>query len=295
MRRTCAFLFTLLTLHVFGAPAEDESAVSNKVAQFLSGINYRKGAITLGDHLAQLNVPDEFTYVGPDDAAKILLLWGNPPTKEKPLGLLFPAGVRAETENGWAVLIKWSEDGYVKDDDAGKIDYQDLMKKMQKDTEAGSKERVKNGYSSVKLIGWAAPPRYDPAAHKLYWAKEIEFGGNPEHTLNYDIRILGRRGVLVMSVIADTGSLKMVETMAPQLLSMVEFTEGNRYTDFNPDKDKYAAYGLAALVAGGVAAKAGLFKGLLVALLAAKKFIIIGVIALVAFMKKLVSGRKDKP
>ena len=32
--------------------------------------------------------------------------------------------------------------------------------------------------------------------------------------------------------------------------------------------DKIATYGLAALVAGGIAAKAGLFKGLLIALLA---------------------------
>ena len=70
---------------------------------------------------------------------------------------------------------------------------------------------------------------------------------------------------------------------------MVDFKEGSRYADFDPKTDKVAAYGIAALVAGGAlaaAAKLGLLKGLWVAILALKKFIVIGVIALVAFVKK---------
>jgi uncharacterized membrane-anchored protein len=59
--------------------------------------------------------------------------------------------------------------------------------------------------------------------------------------------------------------------------------------------DKVAKYGIAALVAGGVAvaAKAGMFKVLLVGLLAAKKFVILGVIAVWAFIKKLFSRRSS--
>lgn len=45
-------------------------------------------------------------------------------------------------------------------------------------------------------MGWAEPPSYDAPAHKMYWAKDLLFSGNTEHTLNYNIRILGRRGVL---------------------------------------------------------------------------------------------------
>jgi len=56
-----------------------------------------------------------------------------------------------------------------------------------------------------------------------------------------------------------------------------------------------AKYGLTALVAGGAlagAAKMGLLKGLWVFILAAKKFIIIGVIAVVGFLAKIFK-RKD--
>jgi uncharacterized membrane-anchored protein len=74
---------------------------------------------------------------------------------------------------------------------------------------------------------------------------------------------------------------------------MVDFDPGQRYADFNPSTDKLAAYGIAALVAGGIAAKAGLFAKLGVILLAAKKFIILVVAAIGAGIKKLF-GRKDK-
>ena len=51
-----------------------------------------------------------------------------------------------------------------------------------------------------------------------------------------------------------------------------------------------STYGIAALIAGGIAAKLGFFKGLWVALFAAKKFIIVDIIALVVAIKKY-SGR----
>jgi len=74
--------------------------------------------------------------------------------------------------------------------------------------------------------------------------------------------------------------LKEVEQATPALLGMVDFQEGHRYADFNDDTDKVATYGLAALIAGGVAAKAGFFKLLWVGILAFKKVIIMALIAI---------------
>lgn len=73
--------------------------------------------------------------------------------------------------------------------------------------------------------------------------------------LNYNIRMLGRRGVLVINVVAGMPQLADVEKATPALLAMVDFQPSHRYADFNADTDKTATYGLAALVAGGVAAK----------------------------------------
>ena len=81
-----------------------------------------------------------------------------------------------------------------------------------------------------------------------------------------------------------------IDKQTPEILGMVDFKEGNRYADFDPKVDKVAKYGIAALVAGGAlaaAAKLGLLKGLWVFILAAKKFVIIAIVAIVAFFKKL--------
>jgi uncharacterized membrane-anchored protein len=75
---------------------------------------------------------------------------------------------------------------------------------------------------------------------------------------------------------------------------MAEFDSGHRYADYKKGTDKLAAYGLGALVGGGIAAKAGLFAKLGVVLLAAKKFIIAGVVAVSAAVKKFFGGGKDK-
>jgi len=48
-----------------------------------------------------------------------------------------------------------------------------------------------------------------------------------------------------------------------------------------------ATYGIAALVAGGIAAKVGLLKGVWVAILAAKKFIILGALAVARYFKRI--------
>ena len=45
------------------------------------------------------------------------------------------------------------------------------------------------------------------------------------------------------------------------------------------------------MLAGKAAAKVGLFKGLIALLLAGKKFVVIGAIALLALLRKILAGR----
>ena len=74
------------------------------------------------------------------------------------------------------------------------------------------------------------------------------------------------------------------------------FDPGARYADFNGSTDKIAAYGIAALVGGGLAAKTGLLAKIGVLLLGLKKLLIPIGLALAAFGKKLVGFfRREKP
>jgi uncharacterized membrane-anchored protein len=97
--------------------------------------------------------------------------------------------------------------------------------------------------------------------------------------------------VLSLNAVASAGQLKQVEAAMQDVLKIVEFNEGHRYSDYVPGVDKVAAYGLGALVAGKLAAKAGLFKVLLGALLAGKKFVLLGLAAVGALLWKFFKGK----
>jgi uncharacterized membrane-anchored protein len=251
-----------------------------KMRSIWESLDRQTGRIGLGDNLATLNVPSSFYFLDADDAQRVLVdLWGNPPG-EPPLGMLFPADRTPFGRDSWAVTIEYSDDGHVSDADAAEIDYDDLLTDMRSDIRAENPSRTKAGYEPIELVGWAEPPKYDGAARKLYWAKELRFGDSPETTLNYEIRALGRTGVLSMTFIAGTSQLDEINREREAVLSMAAFNEGSRYEDFDPSYDKVAAYGIGALIAGKVAAKAGLFAAGLLLLKKFGIFILVGIGAL---------------
>lgn len=264
--------------------AYDEEAAAEVAAheadmteeELLASLHFQHGKIVLGDNLATLDLPQQFVYLNGADAELVLTkAWGNPPS-EPSLGMILPAGVSPLADESWAVTVEYEENGYVEDGDAADIDYSEMLGDMQKDILDGNQQRVEEGYDKIQLIGWASKPHYDAAAKKLYWAKELKFGDADYNTLNYNIRVLGRKGVLVLNFIANMDQLPTIEQNLPSVLAMTEFNGGSRYADFNPDLDQVAAYGLGALVAGNVAAKFGFFAA---ALLLLKKFGVILVVA----------------
>lgn len=268
----------------------EQGALDPQLAQLESGLQYKRGDVIVGDKLATLHLGDQLRYLGPEDTEKVLVAWGNPPGA-KSLGMLVPQNMSPFAEESWAVIVRYVEEGHVDDDDAKDIDFKELLAEMQKDTEDANPERMKEGFGAVHLVGWAEPPHYDAGARKLYWAKQLDFGG-PVHTINYDIRALGRKGVLELSAVASLPQLALIKAEMPKVLQAVEFNQGHRYADFDPDVDEVAAYGIGALVAGKLAAKAGLFKVIVAALLASKKLLAAGAVALGVMIKKLL-GRKS--
>jgi uncharacterized membrane-anchored protein len=275
------------------ARAADPEAAATAVLQ---GLHYQTGDILLPSAAATLHVQPGFRYLGHDDTRTVLeKYWHNPPD-DSVLGLLVPDNAPLESDHSWAVLVTYSDDGFVSDSDAAKIDYDKILADMKEATADENKERKKAGYDEIEIVGWAQPPRYDAAGKRLYWARELAFTDDRAHTLNYDIRVLGRAGYLSMNAIAGMNDLALVSDGMTRVLPMAEFDAGKRYADYKPGVDKAAAYGIAALVGGGLAAKAGLFAKLGLLLLAMKKFLVIGLVALGGLLKKLFGGSKnDQP
>jgi uncharacterized membrane-anchored protein len=113
---------------------------------------------------------------------------------------------------------------------------------------------------------------------------------------------LGRTGFVSLNLLTDKQHLAEYKPAGATLLAATAFMPGKRYEDFNSSTDKVAEYGLTGLVLGGAgvglakAAKIGLLakfgKGLIALLIAGKKVIVVGAIALFAALKKIF-GKKD--
>jgi uncharacterized membrane-anchored protein len=270
------------------AAQEAPSVAEQHAQQVVSSLHWRDGEVAVPGTQARFKLGEGFRYLEAADARKVLeQVWGNPPD-DSVLGMVVPKGRGVLDEHGWAVVVTYSDDGYVSDEDAAKIDYDDLLQEMKDGTKDENEARKDAGYGTVDLVGWATPPRYDATSKKLYWAKELKFDGAEHNTLNYDIRVLGRRGYLSLNAVAGMPELADVQAGMQQLLPMVEFDQGSRYADFDGSSDKVAAYGIAALIGGGIAAKAGLFAKLGVLLLGLKKLLIPLVLVVAASFKKVV-------
>jgi uncharacterized membrane-anchored protein len=283
--------FVLGVAALFAGPlgAQEPEESGERVAPAL---DYQTGNVLLPNKVASLNLGTQYRYLNPGETEKLLVAWGNPPGSVTQ-GAIVPTDVEPFSDSGWAVILTYEEEGHIDDSDANEIDYDDMLEDMKKAEVEENEARKDAGYEAVHTVGWAEKPRYDSAAKKLYWAKELDFEGNREHTLNYDVRVLGREGVLSMNAVATIGQLEQIRGEMRPLLEIAEFNEGYRYSEYNPKTDRLAEYGLGALIAGGVAAKLGLFAKLGAFLLAFKKFIIIGLVAIGGFVARHFGKKKE--
>lgn len=284
--------FGITLLFIGFVTAQEEIITEEAIQKSLDSINatftYERGIVTLDGDMATITVPEGYKFLNAEQSSRVLTdLWGNPPSE--PLGMLFPENITPVSDNfTYAVEITYSEEGFIEDDDAQDIDYDELLEEMKNDVELSNPERIKLGYGSMEMVGWAAKPYYDGVTKKLHWAKELKFDGTELNTLNYNIRVLGRKGYLNLNVIGDMTVLPLVKENVENIIASAAFIEGNKYSDFNPDIDNVAAYGIGGLIAGKVLAKVGFFA----LLLKFWKFIAIGVVAAFSAFKGKIFGKK---
>jgi uncharacterized membrane-anchored protein len=290
-------LLTLLSLALTTIYADadrnmtaEEELYYTKAKEILDSLTPQHGEIKLPNGVATLTVPKEFYYLDANDTEKVLTtLWGNPAGTPMQ-GMLFPEGKSPMDSDGWGVTIDYEEDGYVEDDEADEIDYTELLGTMQESVKEANQQRVSLGYEPIELVGWASQPFYDKNTHKLHWAKELKFGNQETNTLNYNIRILGRKGVLVLNFVAGMNQLEMINSKVDTVLAMSNFDEGSQYSDFDPSMDEVAAYGIGALIAGKLIAKTGILVTLLLLL---KKFWFVVIMAIGALFGRKKSNKEE--
>ncbi len=243
--------------------------------------------------VAQFDVPAGYVFIDGKDYQAILESEGEP-VSGRELGYLSP------TNEHWSVVFSFSDIGYVKDDEKDKLaaDADKILDQIKRGTAEANKLRVRAGHSPIEVVGWELPPKYDETSHNLEWAIRGSVEGRP--LLNYNTRLLGRKGVMQVVLILKPEQLTETLPVFRNLLAGYSYQTGQTYAEFRPG-DKIAKYGLGALVVGGAAvgaAKLGLFAWLAVLLKKGWKLIVVALAAVATFVKKLfgkLTGRQSGP
>lgn len=291
MKKLIFTLVAILATRLLFAGDKDSLDLAKYFDSVRSALKYETGTINLPNKVAKLSVPAGFKFLNAAQSKYVITeLWGNPP-REDVDGMIFPVNADPFSDSSYAFIVSYDAMGYVKDEDADEMDYDKLLKQMQEEEPEENKERVKKGYSTIHMVGWAQKPYYDKENKVLHWAKELKFGDDGGvHTLNYDVRILGRKGILSLNAVGTMAELPLVKKDIDQVLHMATFTEGNAYKDFDSNIDEVAAWTIGGLVAGKLLAKAGI----LVLLAKFWKLIAVGVVAAGGFIMKLIKRKKNE-
>lgn len=281
------------------AVAQEEAALESafepspeqmELLQRYASIEWQEGPTTgkVGD-MAEIDVPAGYQFTEAEGAQTLLEIYGNPRNPDI-LAALLPTDEDAD----WTLIFQFDDIGYVKDDDREELDADALIGTFKNGIEYGNQQRRAMGTEELLDINWAEKPFYDAETNNLTWALLLKFPSGD--SVNYDIRLLGRRGVMEATLVGDPATYSQAVPVVKDLLAGYQFTEGNTYAEWTTG-DKVADYGLMGLVAGGAtvaAVKTGLFGKLGLLLAKGGKAVIVGICVLgagiLSFFRRLLGG-----
>lgn len=272
---------------IIGGPAlaKGKAEPTDPTERAIMALDWKRGTTPLPvTSRATLKLPPKTMYLDAAGTSKFLQLTGNLPEPE--------SYTLAAEDLSWFAIFDFADMGYVKDDE--KIDPDALLATMREQQQAANAQRAEQKLDALFVKGWSVVPHYDSATKNLEYG--LNLGSPTGENVNYATRILGRRGVMNATLVTSGKDLQG---------DLAEFRTAMKGFAYNPDEtyaaykdgDKVSEYGLAALVTGGaaaVAAKKGLFAGLLLIIAKFGKIIAVAGFALVAGLFAFFRRRKEQ-
>jgi uncharacterized membrane-anchored protein len=246
--------------------------------------------------VAEVEVPTFCRYTDADGAKMFMEATENTASGSE-LAILLCTDPQADSVM-WFVVFSFEKSGYVRDDERTSLDALGILKTLRRGNDAANRERESRGWEQLVIDGWEREPYYDSLTNNLTWSLRVAAKGSPEMSVNHSVRLLGRSGVMHADLVADPADMANAVAAFDGIVGTYTYLDGHKYAEWR-EGDKVAAYGLTALVAGGAgvaAAKLGLFpklwKAIIGILIAAKKLLIVVVVAIGAALKRLF-GKKE--
>jgi uncharacterized membrane-anchored protein len=186
------------------------------------------------------------------------------------------------------VIFEFDPVGHVSDEDKDSLDAAKMLESLREGQEEANTQLKALGRPELEIDRWEVEPHYEQSTHNLEWGPVVKEKKTGHESVNYNVRLLGRRGVMDVTLVVAPAKLQQTLPWFRSTLGAFKYEAGEDYAAFRSG-DKVAEYGLAALVTGGavaVAAKSGLLGKLW-------KLIVVAVLGAGAAIKRLFTGKGD--
>jgi len=188
----------------------------------------------------------------------------------------------------WTAILSYAGAGYIDDADASELDAGALLADYSAGNRAQNERRRVLGAPELAIDGWAEPPRYERAQHRLAWGLAAHTVDGP--LANLFTRILGRDGYVSVSLIDTAETIERSKLQARSILDATRFRPGARYQDHAPG-DRRAGSGLRGLVrgtaGGAVASQLGILSQTMLALRKASLLLLVGGLGVAELARRL--------
>ena len=270
----CCVLFSVL-LPLFSQEVNEQDLTVLEKINALKG----PGTFPIGD-ISEITISDGY-FITDGNGSRILLELMENQVSNQELALI------GADDSNWFAIFEFDPVGYVPDTEKDSLDADAMLESIKKATEEANIERRKRGWNDLHITGWWEKPHYDSKTHNLEWGTICR--SKEGESVNYNIRVLGRKGVMIITLVGDQKQFTSFLPIFKNILKSFHFTEGNKYAEYKKG-DKIAEYGLTALIVGGgaaLAAKSGLLKILW-------KWLVGVGIFIAGVFKKIFGGGKQK-
>src|SRR2546422_1333460 len=169
--------------------------------------------------LATITVPKGLSFLDGPNTRRFLELNLNPPRDNH--------YTLSSQDYSWFAVFYFENSGYVKDNE--KLDPDALLKSLKDSDTRANDERKRLGMPAIHTVGWHVPPHYDGETKRLEWGVQLRQSDVGAQVVNYTIRILGRRGVMHVTLVSDPHELDKDIVAFKSALGGDGFTRRERY------------------------------------------------------------------
>ncbi|MBC6491131.1 DUF2167 domain-containing protein [Flavihumibacter stibioxidans] len=214
-------------------------------------IKYHTGNITLAGGKFTLRVPDEFLFIDANQSRYILEeLWGNLPDPEVD-GMIVRKGFQpSRLINDYSFVIGYSDIGHVSSQKVTELNHDKLLAQLKENMDRSNESRINMGLNTMSVTGWVIVPYFDQYKKALYWATRINANGTEEEILNYNLRLMGKTGVIKINAVATLDQLPDIKKTLPLIIAQTRFTAAEAFDAYKEGEDRESHYDMASLIAG---------------------------------------------